>query len=254
MPFSHMLIVAPPDSTLGHALSDALVALGGSPVQVSTAADALTVIERARPDAVAVELDGDSPSGGITLIRRIRVLSSLPIIALARVDDSAGVTQALVAGADDYLTNIPSSPEVLDAQLAALQRRLDPSSPLDESTFRVRDLSVDLARCEASIGEHPVALTPTEFRIVATLTRYAGSVVSGQRLMREAAGYYLSDEGAANLVKVHVRRLRAKLRLFEGDSPYIRNVRGFGYMIERRTRERPDDFLSDYGEAGDVEP
>src|SRR5205823_13613943 len=108
----------------------------------------------------------------------------------------------------------------------------------------VRDLEVDRERCEARLRGEPLPLTPTEFRILSCLTRNVGRVVSARQLLQEAQGYPCTDREAQQIVKVHVRHLRRKLPPTDGEQPYIANVRGFGYLLERRAQPRPDDLVA----------
>ncbi len=80
--------------------------------------------------------------------------------------------------------------------------------------------------------------------VLRRLIRRAGRVLSARDLVKDAQGYQLAEPDARDLAKVHLARLRAKMRPFEQGQPYIVNVRGFGYMLERRTAPRPDDLLA----------
>jgi DNA-binding response OmpR family regulator len=90
-----------------------------------------------------------------------------------------------------------------------------------------------------------VTLTPTQFALLAALVQNAGRVMSAQQLMKETRHETLSDVEARQIVKVHMRRLRSRLARFAPGSSYIVNVRGFGYMLERRERPRSDEAPSD---------
>lgn len=238
-----MLIVGPVGIGFADALGRALGRLGASPLRVSTLPDALSILEQAPPDAIAVEVGGHFPEG-LELIRTLRIFSSAPIIALSSPDEGTVVSRALDIGADDYLTAIPAPASLIEARLDALQRRGTPVAAAPAA--RVRDLTVDFERCEAFLGEHLLKLTPTEFRLLGTLIRNAGRVMPAQRLLKDALGEHLSQGEARDLVRVHLRRLRAKMEPLEKESPYIVTVRGFGYMLERRSTPRPEDPLAPY--------
>jgi two-component system KDP operon response regulator KdpE len=181
---------------------------------------------------------------GIKIIGDLCTLGC-PIIALATPEDGSSVVRALECGADDYLTAIPSTLDLLESRFAALPRRTHNASPPGGSVFSVRDLTVDLDRCEAALNGHIATLTPTQFALLAALVQNAGRVMSAQQLMKETRDQTLSDIEARQIVKVHMRRLRARLARLAPGSNYIVNVRGFGYMLERRERPRSDEVPSD---------
>jgi len=132
--------------------------------------------------------------------------------------------------------------ELLSAQLSALARRKAPavqdSRDDGPSTITVRDLVLDFDRCQAVRDEDAIPLTPTEFKILAYLARNAGKVVSPVEILRAVQDYTYSDREAQEIVKVYIRRIRRKVELDPAEPSYIINVRGFGYMLERRGNRR----------------
>jgi DNA-binding response OmpR family regulator len=99
---------------------------------------------------------------------------------------------------------------------------------------------VDLDRCEASVRGVPVKLTASEFRLLSCLVRNPGRVLSSQSLVREVQGYDCSPQEAQGIIKVHVHNLRRKTGLDSKRPPHILNVRGFGYMFDRRSSPREE--------------
>lgn len=250
MTLSRVLIFGPPASDLADGLGMAVARLGASPLRVSTLTDALAILEQGQPDAIGVEV-GRHFLEGLEAIRSLHIFSSAPIIALASPDEGSTVSRALDIGADDYLTAIPRPESLIEARLEALHRRATAVAAAAGATARVRELTVDFDRCEAFLGEHLLKLTPTEFRLLTALVRNAGRMMTAQRLMREALGEQLAQSEARDIVRVHVRRLRAKMLPFEKGSSHIVTVRGFGYMLERRSTRRPGDPLAGYVEQID---
>lgn len=245
LPAYSILVIAPPSSALADALGAAVTEMGGSLLRVSTLEDAIGIMQRLDPEPIAVEV-GRRFEQGTQFVRCLRVLTAVPIIALGSDDGGEWAARAMEAGANDCLTTIPRSATAFKAYLEALQRQSGQIETTRSPVARIRDLAVDLDRCEASIGQNRLNLTPTEFRLLALLARHAGRVLSAQRLMSEAQDYALPEAEARAIVKVHLRRLRAKMKPLEGESPYIITVRGFGYMLERRAAPRPDDVLAGY--------
>ncbi|MBI2910897.1 MAG: response regulator transcription factor [Chloroflexi bacterium] len=241
MAISHVLIVAAPDR--GAILATATAELGASPVSVSTIERATLFLERIPFDIIVVQV-GAQFADGINVIRRARFLTRIPVLALADPQEGAGIIEALDAGAADYLTAVPKRDE-WQQLLTGVQGKAPAASAPEPAggVARIRHLAVDFDRREVSVGESSVKLTPTEFRLLATLVGSAGKVLSAGELARELYEDEIGPEDARKLLKDHLRRLRAKLKPLEGERPYIVNVRGFGYMLERRAALRPGDFL-----------
>lgn len=240
MAISHVLIVASPDR--GATLAAATAELGASPVSVSTIERATLFLERIPFDIIVVQVGEQFPDG-VGAIRRARFLTRIPVLALADPHEGAGIIEALDAGAAGYLTAVPKPDEWQDL-LNGLQGKAQvaPASESLGGVARIRRLAVDFDRREVSVDERSVKLTPTEFRLLAALVGNAGKVLSAAELARELYEDDIGAEDARNLLKDHLRRLRAKLTPLEGERPYIVNVRGFGYMLERRAAPRPGEF------------
>ncbi|HVB97124.1 MAG TPA: response regulator transcription factor [Chloroflexota bacterium] len=214
-----------------------VLALKEALLEVEVAADgkmALRVFERWRPDLIVLDLilpDID----GFEICQRIRAGSKIPILMLSALGQDDHVVRGLRLGADDYLAK-PFSVRVLLARVEALLRRTTVANDL-EQTITVGDLTIDLRRIEVSVGGRPVSLTPAEFRIIAYLARHPSRVVNSVALLRQAQDSNYDEREAQEIVKVHIRHLRNKIEP-DPDAPcYIRTVRGFGYMLDYRTRD-----------------
>lgn len=195
-------------------------------------ADAVSSRPTAQPDALV--LLATSPS--LELLDTCRTAcatSSLAVIFLSEKDDESFAVDALEAGADDYLL-WPINPGLLVARMRAVLRRVERFKGSNEPVT-IRDLSINLLNHEVTMNKKRVELTPTEFRILACMVRNAGQVIPSHTLLKEAQGYECGEQEAQDIVKVHIRRLRNKLEPNPNAPTYIINVRGFGYMLERRS-------------------
>jgi DNA-binding response OmpR family regulator len=190
-------------------------------------------IERSRASVVMLDLAA-LPGGGEVLCRQIARLSR-PVLLVAIVANPSQAAAALHASATVCLTH-PLDSSWVAAQLSSLLRvsRAQEGTGQADAPVTIRGLRIDPGRCEASIEGQPIPLTPTEFRILACLARSPGLVVSGHDLAEEALDLQLPEQEAMDLLKVHVYRLRRKLGQGGTDPWVVRNVRGFGYMLERR--------------------
>ena len=215
-------------------------ALAGSGLTiVDRPADTRTVdlVRRVEPQLVVLALRPGRDSD-LMLIRRLEAAGAAPILVILPGPGAQGVASALAAGADVCLRDTDSA-QVVSAQLAALTRRFRGCAGDGEpeplaGILAGQDLRLDTHRFEVRRGEELIALTPTEFRIFEVLVRHAGRVVSPGQILREVRGGGFTEAESQSLVKVYVQRIRKKLGDQSGRPRYIVNVRGFGYMFERR--------------------
>nr|WP_308455432.1 two-component system response regulator CseB [Streptomyces sp. SM14] len=200
--------------------------------RVRTAADGLTGLEmfRERTPDVAL-LDVMLPElDGVSLVRRIRESSGLPVLMISARTDPVDVVQGLEAGADDYLTK-PYDTAVLVARMRAALRRARPAGaevapPASEepTLLRAGDLTVDARSLEVRRDGELVELTPTELKLVLEFAAEPGVVLSRTTLLERVWDYAWG--GDSRVVDVHVQRLRAKI-----GHDRIETVRGFGYKL-----------------------
>jgi DNA-binding response OmpR family regulator len=187
---------------------------------VSSVEDGIAAVEHVRterPDVVV--LDVLLPGlDGLEVLRQIRTFSSAYVLMLTARSDEVDRIVGFSVGADDYLVK-PFSPRELVARVKALLRRPRTGGPASTG-----DIVVDPARRTASIRGAPVALTATEFDILALLAAEPGVVVGRADML--AAVWGPSFVGDDHLVDVHVANLRRKVG--EG---FIETVRGVGYKV-----------------------
>jgi two-component system, OmpR family, KDP operon response regulator KdpE len=180
-----------------------------------------------KPDLLLVDLglpDGD----GITLIRRVRAWSPVPIIVLSARTMEEQKIAALDAGADDYVTKPFSAPELLARVRAALRRNV--RSAEGASLLQLGATSVDLSSRKATNGDHEVHLTPLEYRVLETLVRNAGMIVKQEQLIREVWGPDRSDDTRS--LRVAIRNLRQKLEPDPRRPRYLVTEAGLGYRLK----------------------
>jgi DNA-binding response OmpR family regulator len=196
-------------------------------VQAPDGPAGLTALETGAFDAVF--LDVMLPGmDGLSVCRKIRERSRIPVIMLTAKGDEADRVVGLELGADDYVPK-PFSPRELLARLRAVLRRAQPQA--SEAELVVGDLVIDVQARQARLPNGPVDLTGLEFDVLVALARRPGRVVPREVLL-ELAGrgdVTVNDR----VVDVHVSHLRRKL----GDDPraprLIKTVRGVGYVLAR---------------------
>ncbi|MCX2970720.1 two-component system response regulator CseB [Streptomyces sp. TRM70308] len=209
---------------------------------VTAAPDGLAGLAAFRADRPDVALLDVMVPGldGVSLCRRIRDESTVPVIMLSARADPIDVVLGLEAGADDYVTK-PFDGAVLVARIRAVLRRFEhsraaagpdpgpgaeaPAGPgASGSVLRFGDLEVDTDGMEVRRDGAPVPLTPTEMRLLLEFSAAPGSVLSRDRLLERVWDYGWG--GDTRVVDVHVQRLRTKIGQHR-----IETVRGFGYKL-----------------------
>jgi two-component system response regulator MprA len=164
---------------------------------------------------------------GLEVCRRLRARGTgTPILFLTARDTVKDRVVGLDSGGDDYLTK-PFAFDELLARLRALLRR---GAASKEGALRIADLTLDPATQLVRRGERPVELTGREYRILETLMRHPGWVLSRESIIESVWGYDYPD--SANLVEIYIGRLRRKLDR-DGEPSLIQTVRGSGYRLRR---------------------
>lgn len=215
--------------------------------QVLTAYDgveALAVARRHRPDLIILDIVMPRLDG-LQVCRQIRrdlTLGAVPILLLTARGDTDDVVTGLDEGADDHLAK-PFEMEELKARVRALLRRgravPDAGLGVDGRRFLVVGaITLDLNTRQVRIDEKTAQLTPTEFDLFHHLVSHPGQVFSSQELLEQVWGYPW-EQASAGLVRWHIQNLRAKMEPDPARPIYIHNVRGHGYMFERRRNRRP---------------
>ncbi|MEV0741489.1 response regulator transcription factor [Streptomyces sp. NPDC050549] len=198
-----------------------------------TGEDGLEQLRSFRPDVVVLDLMLPGMSG-LDVCRRIRgVEDQVPIIMATARGDDVDIVIGLEAGADDYVVK-PVQARVLEARIRAVLRRVG-GTPSDGTTPKTEthgELTIDRAALTVTHQGAPVALAPSELRLLLTLSASPGQVFSRQQLLE--AVWEHSYHGDSRLVDACVKRLRTKMGEPPGQPRYIQTVRGFGYQFRSR--------------------
>ena len=190
----------------------------------STGREALAIAAQRPPDAVILDL-GLPDIDGTEVIVELRRWSKAPIIVLSGRASPGDKIGALDVGADDYVTKPFSMAELL-ARLRAVLRRDDPG-PAGPTVVTVGHSTIDLTAHTVTRNGEPVRLTPTEWRILESLARRAGQLVSARQLLTEiwGPGY----EPRTNYLRFHMARLRRKLEDDPARPRHLLTEPGMGY-------------------------
>lgn len=197
--------------------------------QVQVAHDSRTALEiltEEPPDVMLLDL-GLPDLDGVGVLRRLRAFSALPVIVLSARHSSDDKVEALDLGANDYVTK-PFGVEELMARIRAALRQV-PESGTESRVVTTPTLRLDLGEHVAQLDGVPVHLTPTEWRMVATLTRRPGALVRQADLLREVWGPSYDKE--SNYLRVFMAQLRRKLEVEPSRPRHFLTEPGVGHRF-----------------------
>lgn len=189
--------------------------------------DALDALFTRRPDLVII---ASAPDGadGTAICRELQAADELPVILLVPRAETVGAVRGLTC-ADDYVA-LPVAPEEVEARVRAVLRRSDrAAAPTHPAVFHDGRLRVDFRDRVATFGGGPLALTPTEYRLLALFASSPRRVHSQRELLRRIWGDAYADD--SHLLRLHIANLRKKIEGVEGGHAYIRTYRGLGYAF-----------------------
>jgi two-component system KDP operon response regulator KdpE len=179
------------------------------------------------PDVVILDL-GLPDLDGLTVIERLREWSSVPIIVLSARGREADKVLALDSGADDYLTKPFSIGELL-ARLRVTLRHQAGNFAAAEPVTQIGDLIVDQGARRVFLGATEVHLTPIEYKLLTTLVRHSGKVVTHRQLLKEVWGPDSLEEN--QYLRVYFGQLRRKIETDPARPRYLITEAGVGYRI-----------------------
>ncbi len=194
----------------------------------SAGQQALASLEQRVPDLMILDIIMPELDG-ITICRQLRQdtrFISLPILFLTAKGGTEDIVAGLDAGADDYVVK-PFELAELRARIAALLRR--GSRDKNASVLQLNDLRLDSDTYQVEVGDQSMQLTQTEHRLLRYLMEHPNQALSPSHLL-QAVWEYPPNTGDPDLVRAHVRNLRAKIERGT-NRRYIRTIHGVGYMI-----------------------
>jgi len=209
-------------------LRAALTGHGYRLFEAGSGEDGLIEAATRQPDLVILDL-GLPDLDGLGVLARLREWTSVPVIVLSARGQERDKIAALDGGADDYVSKPFSVGELLARMRAALRRRDQVGEGAAATTFVVGDLSVDLARRHVLVGDKEIHLTPIEYKLLTTLIRHAGKVLTHRQLLKEVWGP-AHTEDSQNL-RFYVAQLRRKLEAIPARPRYLLTEPGVGYRL-----------------------
>jgi DNA-binding response OmpR family regulator len=230
------IVLVEDDPTVASMLRDRFGAKGYCVWHAVTAAEAEGILDEVKPDLVIVDLMLPD-AHGLVLCADLRERSAAPIIICSGTKRKDDQILGFKLGADDFVGK-PFSTDELEARVEAALRRAAPSTLQPQAEpgaptreHRVSALAIVPARCQVTLGDEELRLTPTEYKLLCTLASRPDEVISRRELAERVWGFH--DPGVDRSLDVHIRRLRCKLNAGPVPPPPLVTLRGFGYRLAR---------------------
>lgn len=224
------------DNETAHGVAQILQEEGMEVSIASNREEAFVHLDHEPIDAVVLSLNSTA-HWGENLCRATRERTVAPLLVVGKRGQELALARSLNAGGDAHLL-MPFTSSMLLSQVYALLRRVGLARPGHAGQFDIGTLAINVFQRQVRVNGAPVQLTPTEFEILRCLLNNAGRALSYRSLARQVQGYECSSAEARELLKVHIHNLRKKIEPIPEKPVHILNVRGFGYLFERRRFDR----------------
>jgi two-component system KDP operon response regulator KdpE len=209
-------------------LRTTLTAQGFRVFEASTGREAISEAAARTPDLIVLDL-GLPDVNGLEVTRQLREWTSVPIIILSARNQEHDKVAALDLGADDYVTKPFGVGELLARMRVALRHTARSNGDSGETVFTCGELRVDLLQRSVFVGKREIHLTPIEYKLLTTLVRHAGKVLTHRQLLQEVWGPHHTQD--SHYVRIYVRQLRNKLEPNPAHPRYLLTELGVGYRL-----------------------
>jgi len=197
-------------------------------VESATGKEGVMQAASQQPDLMILDL-GLPDIDGMEVIRQVREWSQMPIIVLSARGQEHEKVKALDAGADDYLTKPFSIGELAARIRVALRHAAQSAGEPGEPMFLLGGLRVDLVCRRVFVADEEIHLTPIEYRLLTTMIRYAGKVITHRQLLKEVWGPDSVFE--THYLRVYMAQLRRKIEADAARPQFLLTEPGVGYRL-----------------------
>jgi two-component system KDP operon response regulator KdpE len=222
-----LLLLVEDELPIRRFLMTSLAAEGYRVAEAETGEKALRLAAQQPPDLVILDL-GLPDMDGQEVLQRLREWSQAPIIILSARDQEREKITALDSGADDYVSKPFSTGELL-ARIRVALRHTARAGNAESSIYACGDLRVDLAAHRVHVKDAEVHLTALEYKLLATLVRHAGKVLTHRFLLKEVWGPQQVHE--THYLRVFMATLRRKIEVDSAQPRYLLTEQGVGYRL-----------------------
>lgn len=209
-------------------LRPAIESAGYRLCEANSGADGLLQATQCNPDVIILDL-GLPDIDGLSVIERLREWYTRSIVILSARGRETEKINALDAGADDYVQKPFSVSELMARIRVALRHAAAASGQPESTTVVAGDLTIDLVRREVQRGGQPVHLTPLEYKLLATLVKHNGLVLTHRQLLSQVWGPGHAQE--SHYLRLFVHQLREKLEANPSRPRHLITEAGVGYRF-----------------------
>ena len=218
------ILVIDDEAQITRVLRTALSAQGFEVRIANDPDEGLLLLEEWTPDLLITDLMMPGIDG-IEICRRVRSRSKIPIIVLSVRDQERNKVEALDAGADDYITKPFGAPELLARVRAHLRRAPDRAKT---TRIEIGDFVIDIDQHTATVQNHTLALTPTEFELLLYFAQHDGKVMPHRTLLTAVWGAQSVHQ--PEYLRVFIGQIRKKMEALT-DRQYIQTEPWVGYRF-----------------------
>lgn len=226
--YQQKILVVDGDPALRDLLKGSLRDSDYEVMDADTGRTALRLAYQSRPDLVILDMMAPEISG-IEVCKRLRELSSVPIIMLAATSNEDKIIDALSAGANDCIRKPFTLGELRARIRVQLRGTHQQRHSKRESMLAAGDITIDLLKRQVTVRGEQVDLTPTEFGLLSYMARHPDEVLSHERLLREGWGVEYANQ--LDYLRLYVRYLRNKVEKDPAHPRLIKTERGIGYYL-----------------------
>ncbi len=223
-----LILLIEDDSQIRRFLRTTLASSGYRLLESTSGQDGLRQVSTQHPDLIILDL-GLPDIDGLEVTEQLRSWTRTPIIVLSARDKEGDKVKALDLGADDYLTK-PFGTEELLARIRVSLRHMQQALHIETPVFTVESVRVDLEHRRVYVDEHEVHLTPIEYKLLTTLIRFAGKVVTQRQLLKEIWGPTYEKE--THYLRIYMGQLRHKLEADPAQPRFLLTEPGVGYRLK----------------------
>jgi len=225
---THVILIIEDDPQIRRVLGTSLTAYGYEVLAADCGRTGLKLAAKHRPELIILDL-GLPDVDGLDLIGSLRREATQEILVLSARGSEVDKVRALDLGADDYLTKPFDLFELLARVRVALRRARQDVQPEQSVVLKSVGVTIDLTRHTVTRDGEPIHLTPIEFRLIATLVKHGGKILTHEQLLAEVWGQ--GHETNTQYLRIYLGGLRKKLELNPAQPKFLLTVPGVGYRL-----------------------
>jgi two-component system KDP operon response regulator KdpE len=227
-PTGPVVVVIEDEAQIRRFLRPTLASEGYHVVEAATGEEGVLQAASRQPEIVILDL-GLPDVDGLEVLRRLREWTAVPVIVLSARGQEVDKVAALDAGADDYVAKPFAVGELLARMRVALRHATRSAREPTDSVFTVANVRVDLGRRRVWVGDAEVHLTRTEYKLLTTLIRHAGKVLTHRQLLLDVWGPPYVEQ--THYLRVYMGQLRHKLEADPARPRFLLTEPGVGYRL-----------------------